>query len=175
MQKSTYLNIMKEHLSLNMLRFLWVLWVRCMRDWNDHLKILEESWRSFWLGWSCPGQAGSWRSSCQWQPFYFGSFRRQVCIVRLIAAEHLHVNYFRSISFELWVCRSRILGNLSITQAIASFLHLAFVCNLQYPKVIQYFRSYLLDMVTMIQECQTLADIWQRRFGLYGDYSGKSG
>merc|ERR1719318_1339357 len=49
-----------------------------------------------------------------------------------------------SVSFELWVCRSRILGNLSITQAIASFLHLAFVCNLQYPKVIAYFHLIFL-------------------------------
>ena len=37
--------------------------------------------------------------------------------------------------FELWVDKTKVLGNLSITQAIASFLHMAFVFDLHYPKV----------------------------------------
>ena len=42
---------------------------------------------------------------------------------------------FSSWMFEVWVDKTKLLGNLSLTQAIASFLHLAFVFDLQFPKV----------------------------------------
>jgi hypothetical protein len=40
--------------------------------------------------------------------------------------------------FEVWVDRERLLSRLSLTQAIGSFLHLAFVFQLEYPKVNQF-------------------------------------
>jgi len=60
----------------------------------------------------------------------------------------------KGLSFELWACKEKLLNDLTMAQAIASFLHLAFVCNLLYPRT-----------------GQTVADILQRRFALYGDYS----
>ena len=57
--------------------------------------------------------------------------------------------------FEVYVDKMKLLGNLSFRQAIASFLHIAFVFNLEYPK-----------------ESQTVADIWQRRFARYGTNTG---
>jgi len=57
--------------------------------------------------------------------------------------------------FEVWVDKMKLLENLTLAQAIASFLHLSFTFNLQYPK-----------------ESQTVADLWQRKFAKYGDASG---
>ena len=42
---------------------------------------------------------------------------------------------FRAFVFEVWCERSRLLGPMDMFEAIASFLHLAFVFNLKYPKV----------------------------------------
>ena len=38
--------------------------------------------------------------------------------------------------FELYVEKVKLMGNLSITESIAAFLHLAFIVDLQYPKVV---------------------------------------
>jgi len=57
--------------------------------------------------------------------------------------------------FEVWVDKMKVLGELTLVQGIASFLHLAFSFNLQYPK-----------------ESQTVADIWQRKFAMYGTPTG---
>ena len=53
--------------------------------------------------------------------------------------------------------KSKLMGNMTITQAIGSFLHLCFTFNLEYPK-----------------QAQTVADIWQRRIAKYGDGLGKT-
>ena len=37
--------------------------------------------------------------------------------------------------FEVWVENKKLFGNLSLAHALASFLHLAFVFDLKYPKV----------------------------------------
>ena len=37
--------------------------------------------------------------------------------------------------FDVWCERKKLLGDLDMAEAIASFLHLSFVCNLKYPKV----------------------------------------
>jgi len=57
--------------------------------------------------------------------------------------------------FEVWGDGEKLLGNLSLSTAIAAFLHVSFVFNMKYPK-----------------GAQTLADIFQRRFAKYGDDSG---
>merc|ERR1712096_364007 len=67
----------------------------------------------------------------------------------------LAVNVAKSFVFELYVEKVKLMGNLSITESIAAFLHLAFIVDLQYPK-----------------EAQTVCDIVQRRFAKYGDSSG---
>eukprot|EP00092_Neocalanus_flemingeri_P087963 GFUD01111089.1.p1 GENE.GFUD01111089.1~~GFUD01111089.1.p1 ORF type:complete len:578 (+),score=143.83 GFUD01111089.1:34-1767(+) len=57
--------------------------------------------------------------------------------------------------FEVWVESHKILGNLNISTAISSFLHLCFVFHLKYPK-----------------EGETTADLLQRGFAKYGDSTG---
>ena len=42
---------------------------------------------------------------------------------------------FRTFVFEVHVEKRRLLGNMDLPSAIAAFLHLAFVCDLKYPKV----------------------------------------
>ena len=37
--------------------------------------------------------------------------------------------------FEVWVEHAKLIGNLSLTTAIATFLHLCFVFDLKYPQV----------------------------------------
>ena len=37
--------------------------------------------------------------------------------------------------FEVWCEKRKLLGNLDMAEAIASFLHLAFVFDLKYPSV----------------------------------------
>ena len=37
--------------------------------------------------------------------------------------------------FELWADKAKLISNLSITQSLAAFLHLSFIFDLQYPKV----------------------------------------
>ena len=37
--------------------------------------------------------------------------------------------------FEVWCERRKLLGDMDMAEAIASFLHLAFVFDLKYPKV----------------------------------------
>ena len=57
--------------------------------------------------------------------------------------------------FELWVEKEKVFGDMSMTGSIASFLHLAFVFDLRYPKA-----------------AETMCDIIQRRFAKYGDNNG---
>lgn len=57
--------------------------------------------------------------------------------------------------FEVHVEKELLLANLDLPEAIAGFLHLAFVLNLKYAK-----------------ESQTLLDIMQRLVAKYGDDSG---
>ena len=57
--------------------------------------------------------------------------------------------------FELWCDQKKLLGNMSLSVAIGSFLHLAFTFDLKYPK-----------------EAETLAEIWERKFAKYGDDTG---
>ena len=77
----------------------------------------------------------------------------------------------RSFVFEVWVEQVKLLGNLSISESIAAYLHLVFIFDLEYPKVIIY-KSYI-DLHFAIQEAQTLCDVIQRRFAKYGDESGE--
>ena len=58
--------------------------------------------------------------------------------------------------FELYVERSKLLGNMNFVTAIAAFFHLYFIMDLKYPK-----------------QSQTLADLLQRRVCKYGDESGE--
>lgn len=73
--------------------------------------------------------------------------------------------------FEVHVEKQRILSNLDLSSAIASLLHLAFVFNIKYPKVMLYIRFIFSN--TLFQESQTLGDILQRLVARYGDESGK--
>ena len=47
--------------------------------------------------------------------------------------------YFSLFIFELWVEGAKLVGNLTITEAVASFLHLSFVFDLKYPEVCSKF------------------------------------
>lgn len=53
--------------------------------------------------------------------------------------------------FELWVDKTKVLGNLSITQAIASFLHMAFVFDLHYPKVCHPTHPPLFSVIVIVK------------------------
>ena len=44
--------------------------------------------------------------------------------------------YFRKFHFELHVEKEPLLVNLDLPEAVAGYLHLAFVFNLKYPKVL---------------------------------------
>ena len=48
----------------------------------------------------------------------------------------VNLQYFSAWFFEVWVDRERLISRLSLVQAIGTFLHLAFVFNLHYPKVL---------------------------------------
>ena len=61
-----------------------------------------------------------------------------LCLLK-VAVQFLILFCFSSWIFEVWVDKMKLLSNLSLTQAIASFLHLAFVFHLQYPQVILMF------------------------------------
>ena len=50
----------------------------------------------------------------------------------------------------------KLLGNLSLSAAISSLIHLVFIFDLKYNR-----------------DSQTLADILQRKFACYGDDSGR--
>ena len=60
-----------------------------------------------------------------------------ICIARYLIVQYKMLIILCSSSwiFEVWVDKTKALGNLGIVQAISSFLHMAFVFNLQYPKV----------------------------------------
>ena len=45
--------------------------------------------------------------------------------------------FVRTFVFELWCERKKLLGDLDMAEAVAAFIHLAFVFDLKYPKVIQ--------------------------------------
>ena len=48
----------------------------------------------------------------------------------------LSLFYFpRMFIFELWCEKRKLLGELDLAEAIAAFIHLAFVFDLKYPKV----------------------------------------
>lgn len=57
--------------------------------------------------------------------------------------------------FELWAEHAKLLGNMNICTALASFFHLAFCFDLKYPKA-----------------GETVADLLQRSVASYGDNSG---
>ena len=57
----------------------------------------------------------------------------RVASLKLNAVLH-SIYFFSSWIFEVWVDKGKLLGNLTICQAIASFLHLCFSFNLEYPK-----------------------------------------
>ena len=63
--------------------------------------------------------------------------------------------FFRAWVFEVWVEKRRLFGPIDMSEAIAGFLHLAFVFDLEYP-----------------EGAQTLGDILQRKFANYGDDTG---
>ena len=67
----------------------------------------------------------------------------------------LAVKCGRSLVFEVWAEKEKLLGNMSLQLAISSYLHVAFVFDLKYP-----------------QGAQTLGDILQRKVANYGDDSG---
>ena len=47
--------------------------------------------------------------------------------------------------FELWVEHQKVIGNLSLPDAISAFFHLCFVAHLEYPKVrCQFFFCILI-------------------------------
>jgi hypothetical protein len=48
----------------------------------------------------------------------------------------LTLQYFRKFHFEVHVEKELLLANLDLPEAIAGFLHLAFVLNLKYAKVV---------------------------------------
>ena len=76
---------------------------------------------------------------------------------------------FRTFVFEVWVEGRKLLSMLDMCEAIASFLHLSFVFNLEYPGVIQVSK----DTLRILNYCQIVADIiLQRCVAEYGDYSG---
>ena len=56
-------------------------------------------------------------------------------IASIIDISHFSVYFFRDYVFELWVEEQKVLGNMSLTSAISSFLHLCFSFDLKYPKV----------------------------------------
>ena len=57
--------------------------------------------------------------------------------------------------FELWCEKRKMFGDLDMAEAIAGFLHLAFVFGVEYPK-----------------GSETMGDILQRQIARYGDDSG---
>ena len=61
----------------------------------------------------------------------------------------------KSFIFEFWVEGTELMGKMDMGTAIASFLHLCFILNLQYPK-----------------GGQTVADLLQRGVAEYGDNTG---
>ena len=50
---------------------------------------------------------------------------------------HSNMCMCRSWHFELWVDKQKLMCNLSLVQAISSLLHLSFVFDLKYVKVIK--------------------------------------
>ena len=55
--------------------------------------------------------------------------------------------------FELWCEHKKLVGNMSLAVAIASFIHLAFTFDLHYPKVRNYnpchYNSLLINQVIL--------------------------
>ena len=80
---------------------------------------------------------------------------------------------FRVYVFEVWCEQRRLFGNLDIAEAIAGFLHLAFVFDLKYPAVsISGHGIRWESNIILFKGSQTLADILQRQMAKYGDDSG---
>lgn len=48
-------------------------------------------------------------------------------------------SHFRTFIFSLHVEKDELLGTMEIEEAVAAFIHLAFVCDLKYPKVFDIF------------------------------------
>ena len=81
-------------------------------------------------------------------------------------------HFFRgSYVFELWVEGEKLLGNLNLVTAISSLLHLVFCFDLEYPEVC-YDTEFELNVQSLLQGGQTIADILQRKFADYGDDKG---
>ena len=51
---------------------------------------------------------------------------------------HSNMCMCRSWHFELWVDKQKLMCNLSLVQAISSLLHLSFVFDLKYVKVVAF-------------------------------------
>jgi len=64
----------------------------------------------------------------------------------------------RSFHYDLWVEQTRLLLNMTLPEAIAAYIHLAFVCGIEYP-----------------EESQTVSHMLQILVARYGDDSGKVG
>ena len=43
--------------------------------------------------------------------------------------------FYRNFVFEIHVEKTKLMGNLNMGEAVAGFLHLAFVFDLKYPEV----------------------------------------
>ena len=85
---------------------------------------------------------------------------------------YIEAIYFRKFHFELHVEKEPLLVNLDLPEAIAGYLHLAFVFNLKYPKVFRPLLAISNLIFHIFKECQTLIDILQRLVAKYGDNSG---
>ena len=55
----------------------------------------------------------------------------------IVIVDHIMFFFVRTFVFELWCERKKLLGDLDMAEAVAAFIHLAFVFDLKYPKVIQ--------------------------------------
>lgn len=71
--------------------------------------------------------------------------------------------------FELWVEHQKVIGNLSLPDAISAFFHLCFVAHLEYPKVRYQFFCHTNNMS---QGAGNLVDLMQHSMAKYGDNTG---
>ena len=82
--------------------------------------------------------------------------------------------FFRSFVLELWVEKSKVLGNMDLPIALGAFFHLCFVFDLKYPKVVVNYelksKKVLINFV--LQGGEFVADWLQRAVCMYGDTSG---
>ena len=73
---------------------------------------------------------------------------------------------------ELWVENGKLLGNLSLSTAISSYLHLCFSFDLKYPKVgDSQFKKGI--KFSLLQGAETISDLIQHGFARYGKNTGQ--